>query len=456
VIIAIAVETWLSPFAIAGGLLRFDFRIVLRKCIYYRESMTATNLPPDRRRNLVIILILGALSTVSPFAIDMYLPAFGQIASDLGTTPARIALSISSYFIGLSIGQIFYGPFLDRFGRKKPLALGLLIYIFAALAITRVHSLEGLVLLRFLQALGGGAASVASVAMVRDFFPVEEGAKVFSLLMLILGVSPLLAPTVGGFLVVTYGWHMVFFLLAGIVSLILAAAFFVLPAGPPPDRDVNLEFGPIARTFGDIFKQPQFFTYAVAGALSFGGLFVYVAGSPILFMDVFKVSPKVYGGIFAMLSIGFIGSSQLNLLFSKRYTSEAIFKFAISFQAVVSLVFFIVSYFVPLGLPAILVLLFLSLSSLGTASPNAAILALAPFDRNVGSASALLGFLQIGVGAIASTGVGLLDSGGVRPIVALLAASASLSVITLYFGPTSDSAHKSHGDVPRGRTPSCP
>src|SRR5580658_3060240 len=170
-----------------------------------------------QRRNLTfIILILGALSTLSPFSIDMYLPSFPLVAQTLGCDTARVSLSLSSYFVGMGLGQILYGPFLDHFGRKRPLYFGLGLYILTSVGCLASSSLEILIGLRFFQALGGCAAGVASMAMVRDFFHVKESAKVFSLLMLILSVSPLLAPTVGGFVATTLGWRWMFILLGAI------------------------------------------------------------------------------------------------------------------------------------------------------------------------------------------------------------------------------------------------
>src|SRR5215469_10568895 len=154
---------------------------------------------PQTRSKFVIILILGALSTVSPFSIDMYLPAFPQIARDLGTTPAEISLSVSGYFVGLALGQLFYGPLLDRFGRKKPIYAGLSLFILSSIGCATARSPDVFIAFRLLQALGGCVAQVGAITMVRDFFPVEESAKIISLLILVLRVSPLFAPTVGGF-----------------------------------------------------------------------------------------------------------------------------------------------------------------------------------------------------------------------------------------------------------------
>src|SRR5688572_13025276 len=208
----------------------------------------------NRRNNTLIILILGLLATVSPFSIDMYLPAFSQIASDFGTTPARISFSVTSYFIGLAIGQMIYGPLLDRFGRKRPLYVGLTIFIITSIGCMQAQSTEALVVLRFVQALGGCVAWVAALAMVRDFFPVEQSARVFSLLILVIGLSPLLAPTIGGFIATGLGWRWVFSVLAVIALLILLVTIFFLPEGHKPDKSVSLKAKPMLLTFFSIIK----------------------------------------------------------------------------------------------------------------------------------------------------------------------------------------------------------
>ncbi|HEX3798091.1 MAG TPA: multidrug effflux MFS transporter [Verrucomicrobiae bacterium] len=388
---------------------------------------------PTHNRTL-IILILGALSTISPFAIDMYLPAFPQIAAALDTNTARISLSIASYFAGLAVGQFFYGPLLDRFGRKPPLYAGLVLFIVASILCIFSRSVAWLVTMRFVQALGGCAAQVASMAMVRDFFPVRETAKIISLLILIIGVSPLLAPTVGGFLSTHLGWQWVFIILSVVVCLNMAAVFWLLPDGHKPDTSVSLKFVPIIRNFLDVLREPQFTTYALSGAFAFSGLLVYVAGSPIIFMEVFKVSPGMFGGIFAGLSVGFIGSNQVNVLLLRKFTSVQIFRGALLVECPAALLFLVGTHFGWFGLPSTLVLLFIALSCLGLAYPNAAALALAPFTRNIGSASAMLGFLQIGVSGLASASIGIFDSHDMLPVTIILAATSWIGFAILVIG----------------------
>jgi len=382
----------------------------------------------SRRRDLLIILILGALSTVSPFSIDMYLPAFPQIARDLGTTPAEISLSVSGYFVGLAVGQLFYGPLLDRFGRKKPLYGGLSLFVVASLGCLTARSPGLFIAFRLLQAMGGCVAQVGAVTMVRDFFPVEESAKILSLLFLVLSVSPLFAPSIGGFVATTAGWPWIFVILAGFAVIVMALIAVLLPEGRQPDPDISLRPSAIMRGFVNVIAHPQFYTYAIGGAFSFSGLFVYVTGSPIIFIDTFHVDPWIYGLIFAALGCSFIGGSQLNHWLSRRYHSRQIFRAALICQNIVVFAIFAGTAFGWYGLVANIFLLMVYLPFCGVAFPNAAAIALAPFTKNVGSAAALLGFMQMGIGAFASTGVGFLHSSDSLPIFAVMSATAVIGL----------------------------
>jgi DHA1 family bicyclomycin/chloramphenicol resistance-like MFS transporter len=378
--------------------------------------------------------MLGALSTISPFAIDMYLPAFPGIAAALHTSTAKVSLSISSYFVGIALGQLLYGPLLDRFGRKLPLYAGLALFIIASLLCLLSPTVNWLIGMRFLQAVGGCAAQVAAMAMVRDFFPVHETAKIISLLILILGVSPLFAPTVGGFVAIHLGWQWVFIVLALFAFLVLVVCWWWLPPGHPADPAVVLRLRPILRNFGAVLTEPQFTTYALSGAFAFSGLLVYVAGSPILFMEVFHVSAGTFGAIFAGLSIGFIGSNQINVFLLRNFSSEQIFRGALMVECPAALLFLAGTVFDWFGLGTTLALLFIILSTLGLAYPNAAALAMVPFARNIGSASAMLGFLQIGVSSVASASIGIFDSHTMLPVVLILAATSWTGMAILIFG----------------------
>lgn len=381
-----------------------------------------------------LILILGFLTALGPFSIDMYLPGFSGIAKDLHTTVAKVSMSLSSYFIGISAGQLLYGPLLDRFGRKKPLFIGLLVYILASLGCIYVSDIDAFILLRFIQAIGSCAATVASVAMVRDLFPVKDIPKVFSLLMLVLGLSPMLAPTIGGYVTEDFGWHMVFFILMCMGIAILIAAQVGLPNSYKPDTSISLKPRPIILNFLNVFKEPQFYTYAFTGAVAFSGLFTYVAASPIVFMDIYKVDAKTYGWIFAFMSVSFIGSSQLNSLLLKKFTSEQMIFGALISQSVISIVFLVLAMNNLLGLYETIAMLFLFLACLGISNPNTAGLTMAPFAKNAGSASALMGAIQLGLGALASFAVGIFVTESVIPMVAIMMVTTILAFIILNIG----------------------
>jgi MFS transporter, DHA1 family, multidrug resistance protein len=384
-----------------------------------------------RPANLLIILILGALSTLSPFSIDMYLPAFPQIARDLGTTPAQISLSVSGYFIGLALGQLFYGPLLDRFGRKPPLYAGLSLFVAASLGCIAVRSPGLFIAFRLLQALGGCVAQVGAIAMVRDFFPARESAKILSLLMLVLSVSPLFAPTIGGLVATTIGWAWIFVILAAFALFLIIVIGLLLPEGHQPDAEISLRPRAVLKGFVAIIRHPQFYTYAFGGAFAFAGLFVYVTGSPIIFIDSFHVGPRAYGLIFAALAMGFIGGSQLNIWLTRRHGDRKIFRLAVICQNIIMLVILGGTLGGWYGLTANIVLLMLYLPFCGMAYPNAAAIALEPFSKNIGSASALLGFLQMSIGAFASTGVGFLQASSALPIFAVMATTAVIGLVIL-------------------------
>lgn len=382
----------------------------------------------------LIIFILGSLSTVTPLAIDLYLPAFTTIAEQFDTTTARVSLSVTSYFIGMALGQILYGPLLDRFGRKKPLYAGLLIFILTSISCAEAVSNDMLIVLRFFQAIGGSVAWVAAVTMVRDFFPVKESSKVFSLLILIIGVSPLLAPTLGSLIATAWGWKAIFFFIAAIGLFVAMLVVLFLPPAQAPDRTVSLRPSPIIRTFTAILREPQFATYAFAGAFSFCTLFIYVAASPVIFMDIYEVSPQAYGGIFALLSVGFIGASQLNIVLSKRIASQKIFSTALITQVVGSIVFLCGSLAGVLDLNSTVILFFICLSCIGLSNPNANALGLAPFTRNIGSAASLLNFIQLGTASLASASMGLFDTAEMWPIVTTMLATCAVALIILVLG----------------------
>jgi MFS transporter, DHA1 family, multidrug resistance protein len=387
-----------------------------------------------KSKSFFIILILGSLAALAPFSIDMYLPGFKSIAMDLNTDVPSVSLSLATFFIGISAGQLLYGPLLDKFGRKKPLYFGLVLYIISCLSCIFVTSIDQLIALRFVQAIGCCAATVAAIAMVRDLFTVEESPKVFASLMLVIAVSPMLAPTAGGYLITVLGWKSVFVFLGIMAILMILACMFWLKESYKPDPSYSLKPKPILNNFYTVIKEPNFYTYALISAFTFSGLFAYVSSSPVVFMDIYKVTETGYGWIFALLSVFFIGFSQVNSYILRWFSSKRIIVWALSLQCVFSGLFLLAAANNLLNLYTTVAFIALFLACLGFINPNASALALAPFQKNAGSASALMGALQMGLGALASAAISMFAANVVWPMPAVMFTAAVIAVLCLSIG----------------------
>jgi len=379
----------------------------------------------------LIFIILGLLSAIGPFSIDMYLPGFDAIAVSLDTTVAHIQLSLTSFFIGIASGQIIYGPLLDRFGRKVPLIVGLVIYIAASVSCALTNSADNLIVYRFVQALGSCGGMVASRAMVRDFFGPAESAKVFSMLMLVIGISPILAPTVGSFVMSHWDWHGIFVVLAFITTGILAAVIFYLPESQGPNPDLSLLPRPITRSYWQVFRNRQFITYAFAGGLASSGLYAYLAGSPFVMITLYGLNESQYGIVFALIASALITASQLNRYLLTKYSSAHIAKIALIVQSSIGLLLAGLCFAGHINLYILVALIFLFLGSQGFVFPNTSALALGPFSKLAGSASALLGSLQMACGALTSAMVSYFHNGTTVPMAAVMAGCASLAMLIL-------------------------
>lgn len=382
-------------------------------------------------KQIYLILILGLLTAIGPLSIDMYLPAFPDIAKGLNTSVSAVMLSLSSFFIGISVGQLIYGPLLERYGRKTPLYFGLTIYAIAALGCAYTNTVNGLIVFRLFQALGGCVGMVAARAMVRDLFEVKDNAKVFSTLMLVVAVSPIIAPTLGGYITAYLGWRYIFGMLIVVISIILIAIYFILPESKKPDPNFSLHPSSIVKGYLAIIKNPQFAIYTFTGAVAYAGLYAYISGSPQVFMVIYEVSEKHYGWIFAVIAGGLISASQFNNLLLKKYRSEQIIKAALYIQTSIGIILATTSIIGMHNLYLTILLIMLFLCCQGFIFPNASALSMAPFGHNAGSASALMGFIQMSVGALMSAMVSVLQNGTSLPMTGVMA-FCSISASLLY------------------------
>lgn len=386
------------------------------------------------RQQLILILTLGALSTISPFSIDMYLPGFPAIADDLDTTISRVQLSLTSYFVGIAAGQLLYGPLLDRYGRKPPLYAGLSVYVLTSLGCAFTSSIDSLITMRFFQALGGCAGMVAAQALVRDLFHVSKTAQAFSWITLVIAVSPMIAPTVGSYVTLAIGWEGVFIVLAVIAVIIIAGIYFFLPDGKGADAEISLRPRAVLKNFLTVSRQTQFLIYGLAGGIASAGPFAYIAGSAYIFITIYGTSEEEYGWIFAMIGGALIGGTQLNHILLRRFTSQTVFKYTLILQTLVGAVLVAGTILGWYGKVAFIAATAIFLSGHGLANSNATALSLAPFSRHAGSAASLLGSFRMAMGGVVSGIVSALHNETAIPMVAVMVGCTALGGLVLLTG----------------------
>jgi DHA1 family bicyclomycin/chloramphenicol resistance-like MFS transporter len=377
----------------------------------------------------VTLLILGLLSAIGPFSIDLYLPAFDVIAEDFNTSVDKVQLTLTSYFIGIAFGQMVYGPLLDKYGRKKPLLVGLAIYFVASLMCIFTRDINHLIFLRFLQALGSCGGMVGARAMVTDYYSSREAAKVFSLLMLVIGVSPILAPSIGAFMLTHFDWHYIFLFLAVLSLLIFIATAFLLPESYAGNKDFSLAPKSIINNFWQVISNKVFISYCLIGSIASAGTYAYLAGSSFVMQQYFGLSKEQYGLAFAFVASAMVIATQLNRYFLKKHSSEQISQLANTWQAFIGVLTIVALLTNTLTFPVTLILIFFFLFGHGFIFPNTSAVALTPFKSLAGSASALLGCIQMAIGALASAVVSLLHNETPWPMLGVMCAGAILSLI---------------------------
>jgi len=368
-----------------------------------------------------LALILGALTAVGPLAIDMYLPALPTIAAEFGTAVSVVQSSLAAYFIGIAIGQAFYGPLSDRVGRKPVLYLGLALFMVSSIGCAMAGSVDVLIAFRFLQALGGCAPIVIPRAVVRDYFDQAGSVRMLSVLMLVMGLAPILAPLIGGQLLVHFGWRAVFWVLTSYAAVWLTVVAALLPESLPPARRLRQPIRDVLAVYWLLLRDRRFMGYALSGALIFAGLLAYISGSPFVFIELFKVPPERYGLFFGTNAVGIIVASQINRWLVGRVDTHRILSIVLPVAMTAGLVLVVDAYSGFGGFPGILIPLFFYIACHGFVLPNTTALAMAPHGKVAGSASALLGTLQFVLGAVAGSLIGAFTNGTAVPMAAVVA-----------------------------------
>jgi MFS transporter, DHA1 family, multidrug resistance protein len=383
-------------------------------------------------RSARLIVVLGSVNAIGPLSIDMYLPAFPEIARSLHTSASSVQLTLTACVAGLALGQLGIGPLSDRFGRRIPLIAAMLTYAAASLLCASVSSVGALIGLRFVQGLAGAGGIVIARAVVRDLHSGAAAVRLFSSLMLVTGLAPILAPVVGGQLLALTSWEGIFLALAILSSLIALLVTIGLRETLPPERRSRSGLRRTVQTMAGLLRDRAFLGHALAAGLTFGALFAYISGSSFVLQRIYGLSPQVYSLAFAMNGLGLVAASQVNARVVERIGPTRLLRRAL-FCVVASALTLLTVVSVG-GLPvwAVLAPMFVIVSSLAFVMPNATALALADHAGVAGTASALLGVIQFMAGAIAAPLVGVAGPDSAVPMGIVMAVLALGALTSLY------------------------
>ncbi len=399
--------------------------------VFDPPAPTHTGEPARRGHRLRIVLVLGSLIAIGPLTIDMYLPALPAIAEDLRSSATAGQLTLTGTLAGLGFGQLVLGPLSDAMGRRRPLLAGLALHVMASLLCAIAPSITVLGVFRVLQGFGVAAASVVAMAVLRDLFTGTLFARLLSRLLLVMGAAPVLAPTLGGWLLEWTRWPGVFVALAGCGVLLLVVAALALPETLPPHRRPPAGVRPIVRTYAHLLRDGSFIGLAAVGALTFASLFAYVSGSTFVLQEQYGLDEQQFGLAFGAGAIGLIGATQINPWLLHRFRPQHVLVAALCVGALSGAALLGVAATGAGGLPAVLAALWTVLSAIGLALPNAPALALSGHGEAAGTAAALLGTAQFGTGALAAPVVGVLGANGVAMATVIAVSLTSAMTVML-------------------------
>ncbi|QEM69948.1 multidrug effflux MFS transporter [Geobacter sp. FeAm09] len=400
------------------------------------NSLQLAELEPLEHRTAVninkITLILGMLFVFAPLSTDMYLSSFPSIAASLGCGVEQVQYSLSAFVLGLAVGQLFYGPLIDRFGRRLPLLAGVAIFTVTSLLTVWAPDIATFTGLRFLQAVGGCAGMIVSRAVITDLFDEQQAAQALSAVMLVQGAGPIAAPIIGGYIHLIGGWPAVF------VSLTLfgAACFILAARGLPetlPVHDRQRQgAGHVLKAFGNLMRRREFMVPALASSLVLASMFAFISGSPFVFMGLHGVSQQQYGWLFGVNTVGMVAASQLNRLLLRRFSPRTIFIRALLVHVVAAALLLALATTTHLAL--LMLPLFFCLATIPVIGANAVAAAMAQSGRHAGSASSLVGVLQFGLASLVSALVSMLHNGTAYPMAAMILACGLLAGGVLLMG----------------------
>jgi DHA1 family bicyclomycin/chloramphenicol resistance-like MFS transporter len=373
------------------------------------------------------LLLMGALTAIGPISIDMYLPAFPEMAANLGATGSQVERTLAAYLIGMAGAQLIYGPLADRFGRKPPLYGALLVYILASAGCALAPTVEFLTVCRVVQAMGGAAGMVISRAVVRDHYSTQEAARALSMLMLVMGIAPILAPLVGGQVLALAGWRAIFAVITVSGIALLIAVSRIMVESLPREKQVALSWGHIFRTYWGLIRHRRFVAFALSGGMGSATMFGYIVASPRLFIEHFGVSPQSYGFIFGFNALSLIVGSQVSARLLKTRRPEKLLPWALAAMMSAGLTALALTLAGWITMPVIMLCMMSFMFTQGFVGPNSAAMALSDQGRQLGSASAMMGTLTMSCGALAGLAVSLWHTAGPEPLAWIMGGCTTLA-----------------------------
>jgi DHA1 family bicyclomycin/chloramphenicol resistance-like MFS transporter len=370
-------------------------------------------------------VVLGLMAAVGPFAIDMYLPALPTIAADLDAPAAAAQMTLMVFFVAFGVCQIFYGPAADMLGRKPPLYFGLIVFAMGSVGCAFAPTIEWLIAFRFIQGVGAASVMVIPRAIIRDLHTGPEATRLMALVMLVISVSPILAPLSGSGLIVLFGWRAVFVVVAVLGLLSFAMVLFFQPETRPPEARVRIGAGALLTGFGVLLRDPRFMGLTFIGALGMSSFFAFLAGSSFVYIEHFGLTPTGYSVAFAVNAIGFIGASQFAGKLGERFGMAAVISGATLAYMALSALLFAVTLAGVDSLAVMMALIFVAFAAMGLVIPTTMVLALEDHGPIAGMASALGGTLQMVTGAGVIVLVSVFSDSTPLPMVTAIALCAA-------------------------------
>ena len=393
-------------------------------------TTTAPSASPTGRRYLQLVLVLGSLIALGPLTIDMYLPALPTMAAEFRASDAAAQFTLTGIMLGLAVGQLVIGPISDAVGRRLPLLVGVVAHGLMSVLCALAPNIATLSVVRVLQGFAGAAISVVAMAVVRDLFSGRRAATLLSHLMLVLGVAPILAPTVGGYLLKITDWRGIFVALGLAAAALVAVAWFGLRETLPVSRRLPARLGATGRTYVSILGDRTFVGLVLVAGLVMAALFSYVAGSPFVLQQLYGLDPQQFGLVFGLNAAGLIAASQTNPWLLRRYSPQQVLSTAVA-VGMLSTLTLVVMAALAAPLWAVLVPLFVTVAVCGFSFPNAPALALSRHGEAAGTAAALLGSAQFGIAAAVAPLVGALGTESAVPMAGVMLAAIWLAAASL-------------------------